>query len=417
MTTELPPHGRSWEDIETDLVLFRADDLDWRNGRHGAYVWYADDQLEHVLQKAFAMYMVENGLGLHSFPSIGRMEHEVLAIVQSLLGADGTGGDAPASVFTSGGTESIFVAMYAARQWARSTRPAILEPEIVAAHSAHPALNKAAHLLGMQVRRVPVGPGFRADPQAVKDAIGPNTIALYASAPSYSLGVVDPVADLGSLAEEHGLWLHVDACVGGILAPAVRQLGYTVPAFDFSVPGVTSISADLHKSGFAAKPASTVNFRTKAQRDFARYRFDDWPSGVYQSYTFTGTRPGGAIAAAWAAFQYLGQDGYRRLAGSAMRARETIVAGLERIDGVSVFGKPDLWAFAFGSHDVDIHQVAALMGRRGWLCGPTTSPKGIHMMCTPVHEPIAQEYVEAIAECVAEVRRDGTAETAAPTYN
>ena len=197
----------------------------------------------------------------------------------------------------------------------------------------------------------------------------------------------------------------------------MRQLGYDVPAFDFSIPGVSSISADLHKSGFAAKPASTVNFRTKAQRDFARYRFDDWPSGVYQSYTFTGTRPGGAIAAAWAAFQYLGQDGYRRLAASAMRAKETIVAGLEQIAGVSVFGEPPLWAFAFGSDDVDIHQVAALMGQRGWLCGPTTSPKGIHMMCTPVHEPIAQEYVEAIAECVAEARRDGTAAAATPRYN
>ena len=163
MTIELPPHGRAWRTSKPTSSIFRAGDLDWRNGRHGAYVWYADDELENVLRKAFGMYMVENGLGMHSFPSIGRMEREVLGIVQSLLGGD----EEASSVFTSGGTESIFVAMYAARQWARSTRPDILQPEIVAAHSAHPALNKAAHLLGMDVRRVPVGPDFRADPQAI----------------------------------------------------------------------------------------------------------------------------------------------------------------------------------------------------------------------------------------------------------
>ncbi|MGH2633223.1 MAG: aspartate aminotransferase family protein, partial [Tepidiformaceae bacterium] len=197
----------------------------------------------------------------------------------------------------------------------------------------------------------------------------------------------------------------------------VRQLGYAVPPFDFAIPGVTSISADLHKSGYAAKPASTVNFRSKTYRDFARYRFDDWPSGLYQSYTFTGTRPGGAIAAAWAAFQYLGQDGYRRIAASAMRAKETIATGLAQIPGVSIFGRPDLWAFAFGSDEVDMYQVAVLMGQRGWLCGPTTSPKGIHMMCTPVHEPVASEYVAAIAECVAEARNAVSAPAAEARYN
>lgn len=410
---DLPDHGRSWHDIEAELSGMRSTNLDWRHGRHGAYVWYAEDELEHVLREAFGMYMVENGLGMHSFPSIARMEREVLAMVQSLLGA---GSDA-SSVFTSGGTESIFVAMYAAREWARATRPEVAKPEVVAAHSAHPALNRAAHLLGLTVRRIPVGQDFRADPAAMEAAVSHDTIALYASAPSYSLGLIDPIPALGEVAIRRGLWLHVDACVGGILAPAVRQLGYEVPPFDFSVPGVTSISADLHKSGYTAKPASTVNFREKTARDFARYRFDDWPSGVYQSYTFTGTRPGGAIAAAWAAFQFLGADGYRRIAASAMRAKETITTGLKTIPGVEVFGSPPLWAFAFGSTGVDIHEVAALMGKRGWLCGPTTSPKGIHMMCTPVHEPVAAEYVAAIADCVAEARAGRASPAEAPRYN
>jgi len=396
MPMGLPAHGRAWEAIRDEMAGMRDHDLDWRHGRHGAYVWYADDELEDVLREAFGMYMVENGLGIRSFPSIGRMEREVLAMVQSLLSGD----DESASVFTSGGTESIFVAMYAAREWARIEGRGGPTPEIIVAHSAHPAVSKAAHLLGMKVRRIAVGADYRADARAMEAAITTDTVGLYGSAPSYSLGLIDPIEALGEVAARHGLWLHVDACVGGILAPAVRQIGYPVPAFDFAVPGVTSISADLHKSGYTAKPASTVNFRTKAFRDFARYRFDDWPSGTYLSYTFTGTRPGGAIAAAWAAMQFLGEEGYQRIASASMRAKTAIAAGVSAIPGVEVFGAPELWAFAFGAAGVEMPRVAALMAERGWMCGPTTSPPGIHVMCTPVHEPVAADYVAAVAACI-----------------
>jgi sphinganine-1-phosphate aldolase len=413
MPLELPPRGRSWDEVRAEMAGMRGHDLDWRNGRHGAYVWYADDDLEEVLRESFGMYMVENGLGIRVFPSIARMEREVLGMVQTLLSGD----DEISSVFTSGGTESIFVAMSAARQWAREMRPGVLRPEIVAAHSAHPALNKAAHLLGLTVKRVPVGEDFRAEPTAMEAAIGVNTIALYASAPTYSLGLVDPVSPLGAIAARHGLWLHVDACVGGILAPAVRQLGYAVPPFDFALPGVTSISADLHKSGYTAKPASTINFRNKAFRDHASYAFDDWPSGTYMSHPFTGTRPGGAIAAAWAGMHYLGQDGYRRIAQSSMRAKEAMAAGVAAIPGVRVFGEPDLWAFAFGTPDVNMAHVASLMGKRGWMCGATTSPPGIHVMCTPVHEPVAAEYVAVVAACIEEARTSGSSPAPRAAYN
>ncbi len=413
MPLDLPANGRTWSEIREEMVAMRDHDLDWRNGRHGAYVWYASDDLEDVLREAFGMYMVENGLGIRVFPSIGRMEREVLSIVHGLLSGD----DETSSVFTSGGTESIFVAIYAAREWARANRPGIVRPEIVAPHSAHPALNKAAHLLGLTVKRVPVGPDYRADPAAIEAALTQNTIGLYASAPTYSLGLVDPIPALGAIAEANDLWFHVDACVGGILAPAVREAGYAVPPFDFAVPGVTSISADLHKSGYTAKPASTVNFRTKALRDFARYRFDDWPSGTYMSHTFTGTRPGGAIAAAWAGMQFLGKDGYRRIAESSMRAKNAIAEGVSAIPGVTIFGEPELWAFAFGAPDVDMPGVAALMGKRGWVCGATTSPSGIHVMASPVHEPIAGEYVAAIRECIEEARAAGHAPAAAAAYN
>lgn len=409
---QLPEKGRPWADLEPEMQAMRGHDLDWKHGRHGAFVWYANDELEHVLRESFGMFLVENGLGVKAFPSIGRMENEVLAIVRSLLGGD----EETAGIFTSGGTESIFQGITAMREWARKERPEVRQPEIVAPHSAHPALNKAAHLLGMEVRRVPVGADYRADPAAIAAAIGPETVGLYASAPSYSLGMVDPIPELGAIAAERGLWLHVDACVGGILAPFVREVGYEVPPFDFSVPGVTSISADLHKSGYAAKPASTVTFRTRAHREFARYTFDDWPSGIYSSLTFTGTRPGGAIAAAWAALNFLGREGYREIAAASMRAKARIIAGLSVIEGLRVHGAPPLYAFAYRVEGVDMGAVAVQMIGRGWYSGRTTDPDGIHVMATPVHEPSADEYVAAVAACIDAVRRGAGGEVKAASY-
>jgi len=412
MVMEIPEKGRPWEELGPEMEAMRGHDLDWKRGRHGAFVWYANDELEHVLREAFGMFLVENGLGVKAFPSIGRMENEVLAMVRGLLHA----GDESGGIFTSGGTESIFLAVLAMREWARKERPEVREPEVVAPRSAHPALNKAAHLLGMRVKRIPVGPDYRADPAGIERAIGPDTVGMYASAPSYSLGMVDPIAELGSVAARQGLWLHVDACVGGILAPFVREVGYAVPEFDFAIDGVTSVSADLHKSGYAAKPASTVTFRTRDQREFARYTFDDWPSGIYSSLTFTGTRPGGAIAAAWAAMNSLGREGYREIAAASMRAKERVIAGIEAVEGLRVHGAPPLYAFAYGAPDVDMGAVAAQMVRRGWYSGQTTEPDGIHVMATPVHEASADEYVAAVRACIGEVRRGGAGEAAPASY-
>ncbi|MGE0601468.1 MAG: aspartate aminotransferase family protein [Dehalococcoidia bacterium] len=412
MPLEMPAQGRPWSELREEMTAMRGSDLDWKHGRHGAYVWYANDDLEHVLREAFGMFLVENGLGMRAFPSIARMENEVLAMVRSLLHGD----DETAGIFTSGGTESIFLAIHAMREWAAHERPGIVRPEIVAPHSAHPALNKAAHMLGLTVRRVPVAEDFRADPAALKAAINQNTIGMYASAPTYSLGLVDPIETLGPLAEEQGLWFHVDACVGGILGGFVRECGYDVPAFDFAVPGVTSISADMHKSGFAAKPASTVSFRSRAYREFSRYTFDDWPSGIYSSLTFTGTRPGGAIAASWAAINFLGQAGYRELAAASMRAREKTQAGLTAIEGIKIHGAPQLYAFSWAASGVDMGAVSAAMGKRGFLCGQTTSPVGIHFMATPVHEAAAEAYAAAAAESIQEARTS-TPPANAAAYN
>ena len=405
----LPRDGRSWPELAQTLREFKRDDLDWRRGRHAAFVWHADDAVEEVAREAHALFMTENGLGLRVFPSLRRMEADLVAIVRDLLGGDA----ATAGHLTSGGTESIFLATHAAREWARQRRPEITEPEIVAAWSAHPAVNKAAHYLGMTVRRVPVGAGFRADVAAMAAAITPRTVMLYGSAPTYSLGVIDPIAELADLARARGLWLHVDACVGGILGPFVRALGHPVPEFGLALPGVTSVSADLHKSGYAAKGASVVLFRTAEHQAAGRYDFDDWPTGLYSVNTFTGTRPGGAVAAAWAVMHFLGETGYRRIAATVMAAKARLVDGLARVGGgLHVWGEPELWGVGFGSEAHDILTVADRMTARGWSVGRIREPRGIHLMVTPVHAPIIEEYLADLARSVTEA---ATATSPSPT--
>jgi sphinganine-1-phosphate aldolase len=352
-----------------------------------------------VAREAYALFMTENGLGLRVFPSLRRMEADLVAMVRHLLGGDATA----AGHLTSGGTESIFLATHAARQWARQRRPEITEPEIVAPWSAHPAVSKAAHYLGMTVRRVPVRADFRADVAAMAAAITPRTVMLYGSAPTYSLGVIDPIAELGDLARARGLWLHVDACVGGILGPFVRALGHPVPEFGLALPGVTSVSADLHKSGYTAKGASVVLFRTAEHQAAGRYDFDDWPTGLYSVNTFTGTRPGGASAAAWAVMHFLGETGYRRIARTVMEAKARFVEGLGRL-GLHVWGEPELWAVGFGSAPHDIVTIADRMTARGWSVGRIREPRGIHLMLTPVHAPIIDDYLADLARAVDEAR-------------
>jgi len=220
-----------------------------------------------------------------------------------------------------------------------------------------------------------------------------------------SVGVIDDIPALGSLALEKGLWLHVDACVGGYLAPFVRRLGYPIPPFDFSVPGVLSMSADLHKYGFTAKGASVVLLADRSLRPYLTFEFDNWPRGKYSAATFTGSRPGGAIAAAWAVMRYLGVEGYMRLARSIMQARDAMLDGIRAIDGLQVVGLPDLSVIGVTANGVDIFAVAEVLGRKGWFVSTMSEPAGIHLgMLTLAHVAHREEYLNDLAASVAEVR-------------
>ena len=397
-----PSNGWSKGDVQASLKAYKADDIDWRHGRAPMFVFYADDEHNQVIKDAYNEYFTENALGAgRAFPSLARLEEEVVAMACEILhgGPDAGGG------ITSGGSESIFLAVKTARDYARATRPDLQKPNMVLPETGHPAYYKAAHFMDLEVIQVPMRADFRTDVEAMAAAVNENTFFTLGSAPSFSHGTYDPIDELGAMALEKGIWLHVDACVGGFIAPAVRRLGYDVPAHDFAVSGVSSISADLHKMGFAAKPASCILYRDGAMMEHQRYAFTDWPRGVYDTPNITGTRPGGAVAAAWAALKFLGENGYDEIARVVMDTRQRLEDGIGAIDGLKMIGDPELNIISYGSDSLDIHAIADRLGERGWLVGRNKTPPAIQFMLVPVHAEMVDDYLRDLAEVTETVRK------------
>jgi sphinganine-1-phosphate aldolase len=401
--TEIPARGTEWNALRERLVALGANDVDWRNARTAVYVFHAGDDVLNVAKDAYALYQSENALGPGAFPSLKRMEEEVVGMGLSLLHApEGARGN-----ITSGGTESIMLAVKTARDEARSRGVDTNGMQIVAPISLHPAFDKAAHYLGLRVVRVPVAKDFRADVGAIAAAITDRTLMLVGSAPCFPYGVIDPIEELSDLALARGLWLHVDACVGGYFAPFARMNGVPVPPFDFEVPGVRSMSADLHKYGYAAKGASTVFHRTEAQWQHQIFTFDNWPAGGMVTPTVAGTRPGGAIASAWAVLNYLGVEGYREKARQVVATREKLMSAIDAMDGLCTRGAPLLGLFTYGATELDPFAIWARMMKRGWFTGLCTEPRGIHLMLSPAHANVADQYLADLESSLREVRGSG----------
>lgn len=396
---KLPIQGIARNRLKAMLEEARASDVDWRNGRVGMYIFYVGEDVLDVAKEAYLAYFSENGLGPKAFPSLAKFEQDIVAMSLDLL----HGGPDARGAMTVGGTESILLAVKSARDRARASGRAAQTPEIIAANSAHPAFDKAAHLLGMKVTRIPVGTDYRADLAAMEAAIGADTTMLVGSAPAFPHGVIDPIPELGALAQRKALWLHVDACVGGYCAPFAKMLGVDIPDFDFAVPGVTSMSADLHKYGFTAKGASCVLFSNAQDFAFLPYTFGNWQRGVYATKTFVGTRAGGAIAAAWAVMQYLGVEGYKDKTRRILATRQRF-ADVAMSQGLQVWGKPQLGIISFGSKDVDMFAVAEQMERRGWMVGRLSEPRGLHMMLNLTHEPAVDDFARCLAQSLKAVR-------------
>jgi sphinganine-1-phosphate aldolase len=399
---KLPPKGMSPEAVLEKLQAHRGEDVDWKSGRTFSLVYYAGEQVMQLLHDAYSMFMAENGLSPMAFPSLRDMENEVVAMTANML----NGGDAAAGSMTSGGTESIFMAMKTARQWARKHRPEIAKPKIIAPLTAHPAFIKSAHYLDMQIEFTALQDDWRADPAAMEAAIDDDTVILVGSAICYPYGVVDPIEEIAAIAGERGVLMHVDGCLGGFMLPFVSKLGYEVPIWDFRADGVTSISADVHKYGYAAKGASTVTYRDAELRKLQFYAYPDWPGGIYVTPTMAGARPGGAVAAAWAVMHHLGEEGYTKLAKVAMDATNRIRAGIDSIDGLSVIGNPHMTVLAFDSDEVDVFTVGSKMDARGWHLDRNQFPSALHIMVTPTHAEVADRLIEDLRLAMEETRKE-----------
>jgi glutamate/tyrosine decarboxylase-like PLP-dependent enzyme len=378
----------------------RRDDVNWQSGRAPLHVYFAGNDVMDVAREAFTMFLSENALSPSAFPSLQHMEREVVgAAIELFRGPPGATGS-----FTSGGTESIILAVKAARDWAyNARRRANKRGEIVMPRTAHPAFDKAAQLLELDAVRVATGPDFRANLPALEAAINDRTIMMVGSAPSLPFGLIDPVEEMTKISRKHDLWFHVDACIGGYIAPFVSKLGYPVPRFDFSVPGVRSLSADLHKFGYAAKGASTLLFRNKSDMAFQTFEFSGWPKGKYQTPTLLGTRSGGALAASWAVIHYLGEEGYLKLTARVMDLRQRYLDGIAAIDRIRLLVEPDLSIITYTSDTLDIDAVGDQLAERGWYVSRIADPPGIHQTLNLAHEPHVDEYFAHLAVAVKQV--------------
>jgi sphinganine-1-phosphate aldolase len=382
------------EEILAKMVEMSAEDADWKNAKTWSLVYHIDNTVEELLKDSYTMFMSTNGLNPLAFPSLNKFENDVIAMTTGLLG----GNKESAGSMTSGGTESILMAVKAARDWARSQKPEIAAPEMILPATIHPAFQKAGHYLGVKPITVAVGEDYKADVEAMKAAINQNTILMVGSAPCYPYGVIDPIKDLAAAAQEQNLLFHVDACLGGFLIPFLKRSGYDIPEFDLSVPGVTSISADIHKYGFASKGASTVIYKDSELRKYQFFVYMDFPGGIYASPTMTGTRPGGAIAAAWAIMNFLGEEGYIKVAQTIMKTTRQLMEGITGIESLHILGKPDMSVFAFGSDKVDVYAIGDEMQLRGWMLDRNQSPASLHMMVTPNHQKIVESFLSDLKQ-------------------
>eukprot|EP00004_Rigifila_ramosa_P010677 TRINITY_DN2263_c0_g1_i2.p1 TRINITY_DN2263_c0_g1~~TRINITY_DN2263_c0_g1_i2.p1 ORF type:complete len:454 (-),score=115.89 TRINITY_DN2263_c0_g1_i2:29-1390(-) len=366
-----------------------------------------DPKIDGVVRESFHSFMHENALNPTIFPALKQFEIEVVS-----MGAHMLHGDAYTSgSLTSGGTESILMAVKTHRDRARHLWPHITHPEIVMPITGHPAFEKAAHYLSLTIVHVPLAPDFGVDVEAFERAITPNTILLVGSAPQYCHGVIDPIERLSEIAISRNLPLHVDACFGGFMLPWIEKLGYSIPKWDFRVPGVTSISADIHKYGYGLKGSSLILYRHANIRKFQFFAYSEWPGGLFVSPSMTGSRPGGNIASSWAVMRAMGESGYIDLAKQLMNVTEKIKAAVKSHPDLAILGNPHMTALSIVSRnpDVDILAVSDVVEKEGgWRVERQQKPSSLHFSVIPGLIPVVDKFVEDLLKAVEKVKADKT---------
>jgi glutamate/tyrosine decarboxylase-like PLP-dependent enzyme len=403
----LPEKGRTREEVLGELrTMAEEEDTFWESGKCSGTMYSGDHEHYRFLTEAFGLYAHVNVLQRDMCPSATKLEGEIIAMALDLMHADAVEDGTPAGMVTSGGSGSILHAVLAYREHAAKHR-GIDRPNFVKPETAHPAFDKACHLLGVELRTVPVDPATTlVDPEAVADNIDGSTIAILGSACNYGYGTIDPIAELGQVALEHGTGLHVDGCLGGFILPFGEELGYDVPPFDFRVPGVTSISADTHKYGYSLKGTSTLLFRDKAYRNAQYFHLPGWSGGKYMSPGIEGSRSGGLLAATWAAMVAYGREGYRDHARTIFATADRMKDAVRSHDELRILGSPT-FCFSFTSDAFDIYHVNDHMRSLGWRLNGQQYPNAIHMAVTrPQTQPgVVDQFESDLAAAVEYARQ------------
>ncbi len=388
-------HGRPVADVLGEIDSRRAKEPDVHGARLFGLVYPTGDHvLEDLVVAVNNRYLFGNALNPFKFPELAAMEQEVIAMTSSLLHRTSGGG-----TMTSGGTESILMSMLVNR--ARAHERGIATPQILVPESAHPAYAKAAHYFGMEIVRVPLDAAWRADINAARALISERTAVVVASAFNYPYGIMDPVVELAALAAGHGAVCHVDACICGFVLPFMERCGREIPPWDFRVPGVTEISADIHKYGYAPKGASIILHRDDDWFLRQVFMYEQWGSGLYGSPGVAGARPAAPIATAWAVAQHLGVDGYVRIMGELLSTVDLVRDAIASIDGLELVGDPIGPVLAMQSDTLDLYAVADVMDDRGWHLNRNTNPRGLHLMLSPAHTGVVHELINDLRDAVA----------------
>lgn len=394
----LPLQGQSCEMVEDRLRLLRTSDQTSMQGIKFGRRFFGGDIPFKLAEYGSCLFAQSTRTALYAgLPgpaSVESMHREIVSHVLDLLQAP----PEAAGVATSGGTESVILALKAAVKRAQSSGLKVHEMEVVAPQSAHPCIDKACELLNVRLLRVPMRSDFTADVTEMAGAVSPRTVMLYCSFPSYAYGLVDDVQALGALAASQHVWLHVDACLSGLLAPFARMNGEVIPPFDFEIPGVSSLSADLHKHGYSAKGASLILFRDSDLARFATFSYTNHPLAPMTTVTLAGTASGAPIASAWAVMQHLGVAGYRELAARLFASRRAIVAAINSVPGFAVLGQPQFSIVVLTSSIYNLEKVRNVLTHKQWFTAPVFNPSGIHMNVGAFDQQLAEELVRDITE-------------------
>ncbi|MGB6058335.1 MAG: aminotransferase class V-fold PLP-dependent enzyme [Microthrixaceae bacterium] len=398
----MPESGRDRSEILDELTqMAREEDRTWESGQISGSYYCGDHDHYDYMNKAFGLFGHVNALQRDVCPSATKFEGEIIAMTLDMLHAEAVSDTTPAGIVTSGGTASITHAMLAYREQARQNRD-ITSPNVIKPETAHAAFDKACHLFGIELRVAPIrAETATVDPAVVASMIDENTIAIVGSACNYGYGTVDPIPELGTLALERGVGLHVDGCLGGFILPWGQELGYDIPLFDFRVPGVTSISADTHKYGYGLKGSSVLAVRDKELRNSQYFYLTDWSGGKYCSPGMDGSRSLGLLAATWASMVAYGKDGYRSHAKDIFETADKMKAAVSSHPELKMIGSPT-FCFSFNSDEFDVYHINDFMRLRGWRFNGQQYPNSIHMAVTgpQTQAGVAEKFAADLAEAV-----------------